>query len=697
MSDSDTKCSSESAGEDSSDKALWATLPAPFRSAYGGSAGDLPPCEVLAYLFDDDTDLSQMLDGFMVDQRSKTACVSALCVLRDRALPQAQRLEKRCAIIPAERQLLELLRKKPRVGPPKLPAPTRQWLQKQSGAVRRACAWPSRRAKQLAGAKSNLQRCDVEQQELLRWRGELVTLIQAAKLPVCDQANLSKDPEATISAAVGAARASTIRSRVREWRRARAYFLAVSSSPWPKHVGLVLDYLHEQRLEPCARSVPTAILKCLAFMEKAGGVPEQARFSTHTVVRNTVNQFVMELESGAPPKRKAPLLLVAMIASLELAVLDDALPLYTRGFAFYKLLKLWTACRSGDLTGLSPSSLVLSSDGLQGVLERTKTTGPGKRVRYLPIFVSRRAFLVSPDWLTVGFAIWQADSMAFARDYYLPLPTADFAGARKVMAEYPQVVAMTKALWRSLRLPCWQDGKWSLSEALLFETLEPLRFWSEHSERNWLVSLLSMLDVPRDQRDFVGRWSVASASDEYVRTARQLVMRLQARAASALKQPDEKELRCTGINELSAFLSEQGFEQAELVELRERLHLDLSRLPDVDPVLGELNAAAMPPVSALGESAGAERAVESGEDPAPAYFIAVVGKRRLRRLHRQGGCGTVPADLLEMLPLQSLKNAVYDLACKHCWPRGAKPGDSSSDTGSGDDSSSSSSASSDAA
>ena len=194
-------------------------------------------------------------------------------------------------------------------------------------------------------------RCDVEQQELVRWRGELVKIIQSAQLPICEQVCLSTRPEAAISAAVGAARASTIRSRVREWKRASNYVMAVSGCPWPKHVGFILDYLHERRLEPCARSVPSAILKSLAFMERVGGVPDTERFSAQAVVRNTVNQFTMELETGAPPKRKAPMFLVAMISSLELAVSDRSLPIYMRGFAFYKLLKLWAACRSGDFFG----------------------------------------------------------------------------------------------------------------------------------------------------------------------------------------------------------------------------------------------------------------------------------------------------------------------------------------------------------
>ena len=63
-----------------------------------------------------------------------------------------------------------------------------------------------------------------------------------------------------------------------------------------KHVGFILDYLHEARFEPCARSVPSAILKSLAFMGQADGVPDTERFSAQAVVRNTVNQFTVELE-----------------------------------------------------------------------------------------------------------------------------------------------------------------------------------------------------------------------------------------------------------------------------------------------------------------------------------------------------------------------------------------------------------------
>ena len=39
-----------------------------------------------------------------------------------------------------------------------------------------------------------------------------------------------------------------------------------------------------------------------------------------------------------------------MVGALELMVVDVQAPLYARGLAFCKLLKLWTACRSSDLS-----------------------------------------------------------------------------------------------------------------------------------------------------------------------------------------------------------------------------------------------------------------------------------------------------------------------------------------------------------
>ena len=71
------------------------------------------------------------------------------------------------------------------------------------------------------------------------------------------------------------------------------------------------------------------------------------------------------------------------------------------------------------------------------------------------------------------------------------------------------------------------------STALLLPS--PLeRYWTEHSERNFLDSLAAVLGVHRSQRSFIGRWA-ASTTDDYVRTARHIVNNIQNSVAENLR------------------------------------------------------------------------------------------------------------------------------------------------------------------
>jgi hypothetical protein len=117
-----------------------------------------------------------------------------------------------------------------------------------------------------------------------------------------------------------------------------------------------------------------------------------------------------------------------MIAAIEATVCDGSLSLYMRGFTFYKLLKLWAAARHSDFESLNPASLILTQQGLEGRLDRTKTSGPGRRVRFLPIFVSRAAYLVCPQWLEVGLQIWSSAGMNFERDFFLTITMCRLGG-----------------------------------------------------------------------------------------------------------------------------------------------------------------------------------------------------------------------------------------------------------------------------
>ena len=75
---------------------------------------------------------------------------------------------------------------------------------------------------------------EIERQELERWRQELASLVSEAKLPVVDHSCSARNPELALSLGLGSARASTIRKRVREWKKFRSFCLATTGEVWPR-------------------------------------------------------------------------------------------------------------------------------------------------------------------------------------------------------------------------------------------------------------------------------------------------------------------------------------------------------------------------------------------------------------------------------------------------------------------------------
>lgn len=272
-----------------------------------------------------------------------------------------------------------------------------------------------------------------------------------------------------------------------------------------------------------------------------------------------------------------------MIAAIEATVCDGSLSLYMRGFTFYKLLKLWAAARHSDFESLNPASLILTQQGLEGRLDRTKTSGPGRRVRFLPIFVSRAAYLVCPQWLEVGLQIWSSAGMNFERDFFLTITMCRLGGMQASHGilqssgcNYQSFVAVTALA----------EVSWQFSDQCLFTSPDALSLWTEHSERIWLNSVLAALEVPREQRDFLGRWRASSSCDEYMRSARIIVMKLQAKAVDGLRCDKTGELRFLGVTELTThlrtackFCEEKSWQSLNLICLTPREWYCPTRLP----------------------------------------------------------------------------------------------------------------------
>ena len=116
---------------------------------------------------------------------------------------------------------------------------------------------------------------------------------------------------------------------------------------------------------------------------------------------------------------QAPQLLLRLVGGFEAVVADSSRPLYQRAFAWYRLLRHWAYLRWDDTQGIQPSSFDRRARGLYAALEKSKTSGPGKRTKVLPVYVSQDAFLRTL-WLDRGLGLWEQKELAFERDYLLP-------------------------------------------------------------------------------------------------------------------------------------------------------------------------------------------------------------------------------------------------------------------------------------
>eukprot|EP00973_Karenia_brevis_P078980 10961489-Karenia_brevis.AAC.1 len=64
--------------------------------------------------------------------------------------------------------------------------------------------------------------------------------------------------------------------------------------------------------------------------------------------------------------------------------------------------------------------------GITGHLDRSKTSGPGRKNRWLVFHVSTECYLCQPGWLKEGFDMLQMEPLNYKRDYLMPVPGHNF-------------------------------------------------------------------------------------------------------------------------------------------------------------------------------------------------------------------------------------------------------------------------------
>ncbi|CAE7799767.1 unnamed protein product [Symbiodinium sp. CCMP2592] len=460
--------------EEADSSLSWQDLPECVKKALDQESRQPSP-EILSNLFSDDSDIKDFVESLGLTMGSAewfSACeiLEKVCadvspaadrVVRTRAV-QGQLAQTSSSISAGPQQQLEV---------------STGWLQTRAGAKRSLTAWPCRLAKKLALAKHDRARADAEATELRRWRQALAKELKRAGMPVCSMASYALDSQAVLEAS----REGMV--------QVFAWFFAVEGTVFPTHLGILMNYVEELAQEPCARTRLQSVLSAVIFFERVGGVKAEASISSHVLVRNLVRVRTAELEAGAPPTKQAPALALIMVMSLEAVVVNSAHKKFVRAYAWARLLKLWTSSRANDLQGILPEQMTMSSQGLRGVFDRTKTSGADKRIRWLPFFVCKDAWLLHSDWLAAGYEIWASDGFAFSRDYLVPRPTKGLTSCLPVMASYVDMSTMSKQLLWELKRP---ESRVDRGLDDLFQALQ--RAGVESSVRDRALDLLRPLE-----------------------------------------------------------------------------------------------------------------------------------------------------------------------------------------------------------
>eukprot|EP00435_Cladocopium_sp_Y103_P022295 s1532_g5.t1 len=366
--------------------------------------------------------------------------------------------------------------------------------------------------------------------------------------------------------------------------------------------------------------------------------------------------------------------------------MNNRLGRFVRGYAWYRLLKVWGAMRFHDTLGVDFSSIKVDEYGLQCTLKRTKTTGPGKRVSLVKVFVGFDAWLMEKNWLSEGWKLWKAmaaENMTQNRDYFMQLPRKGLETAQNRMASYSAASSMSQALFKVLEVP-------GSGEHLLEAGSSTV--WSEHSERVTLRTWAGAAGLPEDVCKRLGRWT-PTVDQSYDRSVRMQVVAAQEFIADFLKRNmgradplDEEGV----INEVCRKLRDRGLDR-RVLEIQAS-KLTTFRATGAPPVRKGWSVGARVPVGIeeepqvmqrfspefISESEGEEDLFREADEPAENqtrmghYVVSVVGKSKTRTLHRVGDCFRQPG--VHYRDFECFGDEVpgpshYHRSCKSCFPR----------------------------
>ena len=501
-----------------------------------------------------------------------------------------------------------------------------------------------------------------------RWAQRFLEALRGANAPSLREGG---DQHAHALALIGRSRPATVRLRVRAWEAYTRWLQLRRQHAWPESAGDLCDYVREMVDQHAPKSFGNHFDgACRWFMPRTGHLMAQTLLNDESFKR-TMQWAETELDKAVIKTKKAPRILVVVIASMELYVSEAGHPRVLRMVAWTRLLKVYGSMRGDDAQRLRPADLQLRESGLVGRLTRTKTTGAGRRVRELPLYIPADAYIVNDKWLFDGKKLMDEFSKD-QQDYLVPRPRAGLYGFLNKPATAGDVcvlgAALMSALRRHTRIPGGSGGSWGEAEA----TLIPAGLsggWTNHSERSTLTSALAALGVDKPRRDMLGRWS-PSGSDDYVRTHKVVVRELIGKLTAAIRSGRSYELldEEDAIEDIRARVTNAGVDKGEvesMVKVFGGTVKEVSKSFIVQEAKG-------PPTEVASLASLSEVEVPGPEVDIDAKFLIVYTRARTcARLHLANGCWRARQmnfQDYEVIEDDHPPRDRYNEVCKECWP-----------------------------
>ena len=251
------------------------------------------------------------------------------------------------------------------------------------------------------------------------------------------------------------------------------------------------------------------------------------------------------------------------------------------------------------------------------------------------------------------------------RDYLVPAPNVAFDGFVPKIVEPPTLSNSIRIVLGRLGTPKFQDGFWRANMSVLLAPGDVLLFWTGHSLRHFLNQAALALNISKERRDFLGRWSIGkTGSNAYIHTARQVVEDIQHQVMSSLVNGTACIYESELLDELAKFSDEHNM-VGHRVRRRhaQQLHRDLQQGP-----FDEGESGAEEPEVEMSAATDDKMQVQLSQTQGSQakYFVTVSRRTGVRRLHAYFKCPVRTQRCLETYDVERVDEETFDAMCAIC-------------------------------